>query len=57
MEDWKFGVSRIKKLKTKHRNTKSKLGKTKYDIFRAPELFVRKVVESSDDDEEENDLE
>lgn len=44
MEDIRFGVERIRKLKVDHAKKKTVLGKTRYNLQQPPEIFVRKAV-------------
>jgi|JI9StandDraft_2_1071091.scaffolds.fasta_scaffold240239_1 hypothetical protein len=55
MEDIKFGVNRIKKLKAEHARHKTTLGKTKYSLTSPPEIFIRKALDSSSSDSESED--
>lgn len=47
MEDIRFGVDRIRKLKVEHAKQKTEVGRVKYSINRPPEVFIRKALESS----------
>ncbi len=47
------GVERIRKLKVEHAKRKTELGRTKYSLNQAPEVFVRKALESSDDEDQD----
>ncbi len=47
MEDIRFGVDRIRKLKVEHAKQKTEVGRVKYSINKPPEVFIRKALESS----------
>ena len=54
-EDMKLGVNRIKKLKMEQKNGNSyKNSKIKYSLERPPQIFIRRAVESSDEEDESN---
>ena len=51
----KLGVNRIKKLKMEQKNGNSyKNSKIKYSLERPPQIFIRRAVESSDEEDESN---
>lgn len=50
MEDLKFGVDRIRKLKIKHAKNKTALGKVQYSLNTPPEIFIRKAIDNSSSD-------
>ena len=52
MEDIKFGVNRIRKLKIEHAKIKTTVGKSKYSINSPPEIFIRKAIDSSESEDE-----
>ena len=53
MQDIKFGVNRIRKLKIEHAKIKTAVGKNHYSIHSPPELFIRKAIDSSESEDEE----
>lgn len=53
LADIRIGVDRIRKLKVEHAKTKTEVGKVKYSLSTPPEIFVRKALESSDSEGEE----
>lgn len=55
MEDMKEGISRIKKIKLEQKtngNYKNG-GSYKYSLDKPPQIFIRRAIDSSDEEEEE----
>ena len=50
MADIRAGVDRIRRLKVTHAKTKTETGKTKYSMEAPPPVFVRKALESDEED-------
>ena len=54
LEDIRIGVEQIRKLKVEHAKIKTEVGKTRYSNYTLgcpPDVFVRRALESSDDEE------
>ncbi len=53
MEDIKKGVDKIRKLKFEHAKIKTAVGKVRYTLGSPPDVFIRKALEDSDSESEE----
>ena len=54
-DDIKAGVARVKKMKAEQKGQNNYgnkgIGKTKYSLERPPQVFIRRAVDSSDEEE------
>lgn len=55
ISDIKIGVDRIRKLKFDHAKAKTATGRVKYSVYNPPEVFVRKALEDSDTESDDED--
>lgn len=46
----KLGTMQIKKMKAEHKNGSNGLGKVKYSLDKPPQIFIRRAVDSSEDE-------
>jgi hypothetical protein len=50
MADIRIGVDRIRKLKFEHAKSRTEVGRARYSMANPPDVFVRKALESSDEE-------
>jgi hypothetical protein len=49
-EDIRQGTARIQKMKAEHKNQGNFVGKNKYSLEKVPQIFIRKAVDSDEED-------